>query len=226
MSNKLKITTNNFLKQSTIDELMNASWRKTTLVTSGAYMYCTMGTHEDVLNKPIKNGMYINKNPILTVQDCEVSEADYEYLAGVEYKEPKPEVTGNLHSFGYCRSKLHPLKQNNIGVPYEPEMQDYLPDTGVELSGDENRLYPCVPSIAPQVSFSAPTNSTLPFGVSNLLGLSISKGEWQDGHEKLKIDGVPALTSKSCLNCIYGGKIQLLSNGMEPVPSELLDQKG
>lgn len=225
MSGKLEITTNNFLKQSTIDELMNAAWRKTTLVSRGAYMYCTMGTHEDILNQPIKNGVYINKNPLMTVKDCEVSEADYEYL-GVEYKEPKPEVTGNLHSFGYCRSPLHPLKQNNVGVSYEPEMQDYNPDTKVELPGDENRLYPCVPNIAPQVSFSAPSGVSLPFGLSNLFGLSLSKGEWQNGHEKLKINGVPALTSKSCLNCIYGGKIQLLSNGMEPVPGELIDQKG
>lgn len=226
MSDKLEITTNNFLKQSTIDELMNAAWRKTTLVTRGAYMYCSMGTHEDILNQPNKNGMYINKNPIMTVKDCEVSEAEYAYLAGATYKEPKPEVTGNLHSFGYCRSKSHPLKDNNRGVTYKPEMQDYLPDTGVELPGDENRLYPCVPSIAPQISFSPPANSSLPFGLSNLFGLSITKGEWQNGHEKIKINGVPAITSKSCLNCIYGGKIQLLSNGMEPVPSELIDQKG
>lgn len=214
MAGKDKITTKNFLKQSTISELMEATWRKTTLVSRGAYVYCTMGTHEDILNQPEKNGVYLNKNPIMTVKDCKVSESYGEFLAGVKYNEPKPEVEGNLHSFGYCRSNQHPLKIDNVGVSYRPKMYDYSPDTGTKYDGDENRLYPCVPSVMPQFSFK------LPFG------LEISEGEWQNGHAKLKIDGVPALTSKSCLNCIYGGQIRLLSNGMEPVPWELLDQKG
>lgn len=214
MAKKSKITTKNFLKQSIIDELMSTTWRKTTLVSRGAYVYCTMGTHEDILNQPQKNGVYLNKNPIMTVQDCKVAEGDYEYLGGATFKEPKDEVTANLHSFGYCRSPQHPLKNDPAGLAYKPKLQDYLPDTGVELSGDENRLYPCVPFIMPQISFKPP------------FGISLSEGEWQNGHSKLKIEGVPALTSKSCLNCIYGGTIHLLSNGMEPVPGELLDQKG
>ncbi|MCA1295006.1 DUF4280 domain-containing protein [Paenibacillus sp. alder61] len=213
MADKAKITNRNFLKQSVVDELMNAAWRKTTLVSRGAYIYCSKGTHEDILNQTEKNGVFLNGNPIMTVKDCKVSPSESEELAGVPYREPKPEVEGNLHSFGYCRSEFHPLKVGNVGVPYKPKMQDYDPDTGVTKEGDENRLYPCVPIIMPKIFFS-------PFG------LDIAGGEWENGHEKIKINGVPALTSKSCLRCLYGGEIKLLSNGMEPVPGELMDQRG
>ncbi|AWB43684.1 hypothetical protein DCC85_05260 [Paenibacillus sp. CAA11] len=201
----------NFLKKSIINELTNMSLQKKTLVTEGAYMYCTMGTHEDILNQPNKNGTYLNGKPLLTVKDCKVSTSESDIFSGIPFEKPSETVDGNLYSFGFCRSKFHPLKLNNLAASYSPYSFDYDPDTGTHLFGKENLLMPCVPNLGALMFFTP-------------IGYGFGEVQWQNGHEKLQIEGVPALTNHSCLSCIYGGQIKLLSNGMEPVPSELLHQ--
>lgn len=201
-----------FLKKSIIKEMMEASWRKETFVTRGAYMYCSMGTHEEILNQPQINGVYINNNPMMTVKDCKVSTSEPDTYAGFPYDKPGPTIDGNMYSFGYCRSLLNPLKiadmAGNINSVY---LYDYDPDTNTYFTSDKDRIYPCVPNFSPLTLFTP-------------VGLNFGDMKWQNGNENVLIDGVPALTNRSCLYCKYGGKIELLSNGMEPVPGELLEK--
>lgn len=54
------------LTKDTLNKLLSSPWRsEDTYVTAGAYMYCTFGTHEEVLNKLEPNGVYINGSPML-----------------------------------------------------------------------------------------------------------------------------------------------------------------
>lgn len=222
------------LKKSTIQEIESAEWRqRETYVTRGAIMHCTLGTHEDVLNQPEANGVYINRHPIMTVNDCKVSTSvkhpgSYLEPEGV-FEVPGPVADGNIHSFGFCRSFMHPSK------PYEAELiktygGDDMEKIGREMKRefafdfdrdtetvDEKRLlYPCVPNLA--VASGNPLKS------AGKTGRALSEyAEWQNGSKTVRANGTPALTSKSCLNCIYGGKIKLLTNGMDMAPYEMIE---
>lgn len=216
------------LKKSTIQELESAEWRqRETYVTRGAIMHCTLGTHEDVLNQPEANGVYINRHPIMTVNDCKVSTSvkhpGSEWDPEGIFEVPGPVADGNIHSFGFCRSLMHPSK------PYEVELiktfeKDTMEQIGRKMSRefafdfdrdmekvDETRLlYPCVPNLA--VASGNPLKSSGESGT-----------QWQNGSKTVHVNGTPALTNKSCLNCIYGGKIQLLTNGMDMAPYEMIE---
>lgn len=202
-----------FLKKSIIQEMTENVGEQDTFVTAGAYMYCTMGTHEEVLNQLESNGTYINNTALMTVADCKVSTSTPDTWDGIPYQKPGDVIDGNIYSFGYCRSPLHPLKiaDMNGTIPEPSFMYDYDPDTKADFTSEQDRIYPCVPDI------SSPT-------LFNPFGINFGPTQWQNGNEKVLINGVPALTNKSCLNCKYGGKIGFLSNGMEPVPGEFSDK--
>ncbi|MUG44334.1 DUF4280 domain-containing protein [Paenibacillus woosongensis] len=225
-----------FLKQSTISELMNAPWRaeskKETYVTRGAYMYCTMGTHEEVLNQLEPNGVYINENKMMTVKDCVTSKSEEKTFRGFPIEELKGEMDGNFYSFGFCRSPQNPMKIAHVatGDSGPSYIYNYDPDTKVLPYGEEHKIFPCVPKLIPHLKVG-------PIGVDegvnrfpNLVDImsslaKLSEGvEWDNGSSNVMIDGVPALTTKSCLTCKYGGKIQILTNGMEPTPPEFLER--
>ncbi|GAA0137032.1 hypothetical protein YSY43_38730 [Paenibacillus sp. YSY-4.3] len=225
-----------FLKQSTISELMNAPWRaeskKETYVTRGAYMYCTEGTHEEILNQLEPNGVYINQNKMMTVKDCVLSSSEPETRDGVPFERLKGKMDGNFYSFGFCRSDQNPLKvaHKATGMPDPSYIYNYDPDTKILPSGNENMIFPCAPKLIPHLK-------TGPIGfdegvkrIPNLVDImsslaKLSEGvEWDNGSSNVMIEGVPALTTKSCLTCKYGGKIQLLTNGMEPTPPEFLER--
>lgn len=201
-----------FLKKSIIQEMKENVGEQDTFVTAGAYMYCTMGTHEEVLNQLQSNGTYINNTAMMTVADCKVSTSEPKTYGGFPYDEPGQVIDGNLFSFGYCRSLLHPLKLADIsGSVNSSYLFDYDPDTDTVFTSNEDRIYPCVPNFSPPVLFN-------PFGIN------FGPAQWQNGNEKVLVNGIPALTNKSCLHCKHGGKIEFLSNGMEPVPSEFSDK--
>ncbi|UWS64424.1 DUF4280 domain-containing protein [Bacillus paralicheniformis] len=66
--------TDTILSKDTLNKLLTSPWRsEDTYVTAGAYMHCSFGTHEEVLNKLEPNGVYINGKPMLTVEDCVLS---------------------------------------------------------------------------------------------------------------------------------------------------------
>lgn len=201
-----------FLKKSIIKEMKENVGEQDTFVTAGAYMYCSYGTHEEVLNQLQSNGTYINNTAMMTVADCIVSTSEQDTFQGEIFYKPGPTIDGNLYSFGYCRSKRHPLNiVNQTGVQHISGKFDYDPDIELSLPAQEDRIFPCVPKWEYSTSFDA-------------TGPKIVFPQWQNGNEKVLINGVPALTNKSCMYCKYGGKIEFLSNGMEPVPGEFSDR--
>ncbi|CAM4484588.1 DUF4280 domain-containing protein [Paenibacillus macerans] len=207
-----------FLKPSTIQQLtVEERWRsEETYVTRGAYMYCTMGTHEDVLNLTQDHGVYVNGQPLMTVKDCVVASSEH-VTGNVEFDVPGNKVDGNIYSFGFCRSLLHPQKMAEIqriplGQPGGPPVADssYIydidPETETLLPG-QKKIYPCVPK------FDL---------IEHLTGIPAGEPVWSNGSTNVKIQGVPALTTSSCLFCRWGGAIKFLTNGMDPAPYELL----
>lgn len=200
------------LKNSLKLELENAPWKtRETLVTRGAFMCCSKGTHEEILNQPKSNGVYINTNPLMTVEDCKVSTS--EIPNGTKSMETLGDnIDGNLYSFGYCRSEMHPAfirrqqENDNSFVPKYNAINDYDPDTGQEMFGQF--IYPCIPE----------------FASGSLNPLQDSNGpRWENGSKSVFINGVPALTNKSCLQCVKGGTITFLTNGMEMPPFEFVE---
>lgn len=199
------------LSQQRVQELKSA-WRDSeTYITSGAYMKCSYGTHEEVLNRVTNNGVYINKNPMMTVKDCKVSTS--EIPSGEKALERlKRNIDGNMYSFGYCRSPQHPafIKAKEVHPDIIGGRPDYDVDTGVFNFDLSQYIYPCIPEFI--ASYSNPASTDI----------MSTEPEWQNGSKTVMIDGVPALTSKSCLNCFKGGQITFLTNGMDMPPLEFV----
>jgi hypothetical protein len=139
------------------------------------------------------------------------------------------ELDGNFYSFGYCRSDMNPLKaaEKTLGFTDPSYMVD--PDPEEPTAGQF--IYPCAPKLMPTVlgPSSAGGPSTEPqFKLSGAVSalttllerLAGAQTEWTNGSPNVSIQGVQALTSKSCLFCQYGGQIRLLTNGMDPAPPE------
>lgn len=197
------------LKKSTIHE-MTTGWRtEKTYITQGAYMYCSMGTHAEVLNKIKANGVYINENPIMTVKDCKESSSTLE-TGLVTYRKLGDKIDGNFYSFGYCRSQFHPVYAfaKNGGL-FTDCIDDYDNDAKAFTGGF--KVFPCTPKICPTM-VNTPAG-ILPGGI-----------EWSNGSDEVLVNGERAITNYSCLNCAYNGQIKFLSNGMDPVPYELLER--
>ncbi|MDR0266772.1 DUF4280 domain-containing protein [Paenibacillus sp.] len=205
-----------FLTKATIQKLtVEEKWRsEDTYVTRGAYMYCSFGTHEDILNQTESHGVYVNGNPLMTVEDCVVASSDH-VTGDVEFDEPGKNIDGNIYSFGFCRSLAHPLKLAEISSPpLEPELiggQPVLDETPYIFDPENpgNKIYPCVPQF--DLGLLATADSSM--GTS---------ARWAGGKKNVLIQGVPALTSNSCLFCRWTGVIRFLTNGMDPAPYELL----
>ncbi|MFD3272991.1 DUF4280 domain-containing protein [Paenibacillus dendritiformis] len=222
------------LSKDTLNKLLTSPWRsEDTYVTAGAYMHCSFGTHEEVLNKLEPNGVYINGKPMLTVEDCVPSTSEPGTIYGIPYQKMGREIDGNFYSFGFCRSELHPMKQaERIAGPYSDP--SYIIDPDPTEPTFQQAIYPCAPQIMPTVSPSAPAKapsaaqataqqsalSIMPMLGSLLGALAGAKLQWTNGSPNVSIQGVPALTSKSCLFCTCGGQIRLLTNGMDPAPPE------
>ncbi|RRJ61885.1 DUF4280 domain-containing protein [Paenibacillus oralis] len=228
------------LKKSTVDEL-KTDWRqRETYITRGAFMYCTMGTHEDVLNQPKVNGMFVNKNPIMTVSDCKVSTSIAQvasYLGVDGFEQPGTVIDGNIHSFGFCRADQHPSKVYETTLkPKDMHREfafDFDPDQPPSAANPDKskKIYPCVPkfisSSANPLKGSALAQSLMggerAEAAKNAIMEYFGGPRWQKGSETLFINGVPALTSKSCLTCAYGGDIGFLTNGMDMPPFEFVE---
>lgn len=181
---------NTFLKPSTIQEL-NSEWRaEETYVTRGAYMRCSCGTHEDLLNQTDVTGVFINDQQMMTVKDCRI--ATSEHINGkLVFDVPGDKIDGNLFSFGYCRSAMHPQK---VGEKEGVMDGTYIFDVDAETEAPmSNKVWPCVPHLS-------------------------GATEWQGGSEKVTINGVKALTSTCFLTCAYKGEITFMTNGMDPAP--------
>ncbi|AZK48564.1 DUF4280 domain-containing protein [Paenibacillus lentus] len=186
---------------------LKSAWRDTeTYITSGAYMRCSEGTHEEVLNRVTNNGVYINKNPMMTVNDCKVSTSKID--GDKAFEKLQKNIDGNLYSFGFCRSDKHPAFERGKNEPPTNfgGIPDYDVDSGVEIA--TKFIYPCIPEFI--ASLNAPTSG------------GSSGPQWQNGSKTVMIDGVPALTSKSCLTCLKGGQITFLTNGMDMPPLDFV----
>ncbi|CAH1225085.1 hypothetical protein PAECIP111893_05213 [Paenibacillus plantiphilus] len=226
-------TVHGFLKKSTIAELESGeSWRsEETYVTRGAYMHCTMGTHEEVLNQIGEKGVLINESPMMTVKDCAVSTSETINGSMAQFDELGNKIDGNFYSFGYCRSLIHPLKAAELSGAITPNPNggldgleglgltgpylngynyDCEPETGTILM--DITIYPCVPKLLPS-SLAIPGGIVIPGAT-----------EWQNGSPTVLVNDVPVLTTKSCLYCTWGGKIKFLTNGMDPAPPEFLER--
>lgn len=193
------------LSPSLVRALSEESWRSAeTYVSSGAYMQCSFGTHEEVLNQPVPNSVLINENPMMTINDCKVA----------------PPGEGNLYSFGYCRSKMlkaYQMDKDNQGLSMYGGIQDYDPGSGRPYPssiGPESfifgpMVYPCKPEFVP--SMMSPLSDDASAGP-----------QWENGSKIVNIDGVPVLTSKSCLRCVNSGLITFLTNGMDMPPLDFV----
>lgn len=228
------------LKKAAIAELLSSDWRKReTYITRGAFMYCTKGTHEEVLNQLEVNGVYVNKNPIMTVNDCKVSTSvshDADSYLGDYYEEPGTVIDGNIHSFGFCKSEFHPSKVfETTFTPkemYREFSYNFEPDQPVSGTNPDqnNKIYPCVPKLVSSSANPMKSGAALAMaaggGAAAAAISSIAdaiEARWENGSDTLFINGVPALTSKSCLTCAYGGKIGFLTNGMDMPPFEFVE---
>lgn len=213
--------TDTILTKDTLNKLLSSPWRsEDTYVTAGAYMHCTFGTHEEVLNKLEPNGVYINGSPMLTVEDCATSTSEPGTIHGIPYTKMGQEIDGNFYSFGYCRSELHPMKlaERVAGSKSDPS---YIIDPDPTEPTCGQAIYPCAPGIMPTASASAQSTLMSKPSLSALIeALAGAKPQWTNGSPNVSIQGVPALTSKSCLFCTCGGQIRLLTNGMDPAPPE------
>ncbi|TVX95098.1 DUF4280 domain-containing protein [Cohnella terricola] len=182
------------LTQEMINELTLTPWRTTeTFVTRGAFMHCTNGTHEEVLNQPTVNGVYINENPMMTVKDCNPSTSSG--------RNPESEVVGknidgNFHSFGYCRSEIHPRAKIVEEYKIPPDKIGGLPVAFNPETYEMQFVYPCVPKI---------------------------DSEWEFGSSNVFINNVAVLTNKSCLRCKNNGTIRFLTNGMDIPPIQFIE---
>lgn len=211
-----------FLKQSTIQQLtVEEKWRsEETYVTRGAYMYCSFGTHEDVLNLTEDHGVYVNGQPLMTVKDCVVASSEH-VTGNVPHDIPGNELDGNIYSFGFCRSLFHPQKMAEIsgtplGQPGGPPVADgsYIYDIDPEtekILPSQTKIYPCVPKL-----------DMVPYWGGVSVGIRVGISLWSFGSPNVKINGFSALTTKSCLFCRWGGTIKFLTNGMDPAPYEIL----
>ncbi|MWC31384.1 PAAR-like protein [Paenibacillus sp. MMS18-CY102] len=229
------------LQKGTRESLQQSPWRsEDTYVTAGAFMCCSMGTHEEVLNKLDPNGIYINGSPMLTVNDCAVSSSEAGVIKQNFAETTFPvnrmgqEIDGNFYSFGFCRSVVHPMKMAEGAYPGMAADSSYIFDPDQSEPTFSKFIYPCAPKLLPTVSPSAPSGAPFkkadtsngPFGLPSLsfsdvlANFNLPQTQWTNGSPSVSIQGVPALTSKSCLFCQYGGKIQLLTNGMDPAPPE------
>ncbi|WP_342479873.1 PAAR-like protein [Paenibacillus sp. FSL L8-0340] len=219
------------LTKSTLNKLLESPWRsEDTYVTAGAYMHCTRGTHEEVLNKQDPNGVYINGRPMLTVKDCALSTSEPGTIQGaIPFDRMGQALDGNFYSFGYCRSDMNPLKaaEKTLGFTDPSYMVD--PDPEEPTTGQF--IYPCAPKLMPTVLGPSSAGGPSPEPQFKLSGavsalttllerLAGAQTEWTNGSPNVSIQGVQALTSKSCLFCQYGGQIRLLTNGMDPAPPE------
>ncbi|WP_036641108.1 PAAR-like protein, partial [Paenibacillus durus] len=79
---------------------------------------------------------------------------------------------------------------------------------------------PTGPPFKPQAERRPGLLGALPSLTTMLEKLAGAQTQWTNGSPSVSIQGVPALTSKSCLFCQYGGQIRLLTNGMDPAPPE------
>lgn len=218
-----------FLKTETIAKLRAALDEKETFVARGAFMYCTMGTHEERLNRPASKGVFVNRNELMTVADSQVSSS--EHIEGqIVYDEPGTEMDGNIYSFGFCRSEDHPQKDAEMNPDrYHPPIVDgsYIfdvdPNTLTQISG--KKIFPCVPKLVAVPSIMQATPLPTPeslLSIINLIQPQLALApQWEPGHPKVTIEGVPALTTNSCLQCKWGGTIRFLTNGMEEMPDDL-----
>ncbi|MFF2089255.1 PAAR-like protein [Paenibacillus sp. NPDC058174] len=219
--------TDTFLSKDTRNKLLSSPWRsEDTYVTAGAYMACTLGSHEEVLNKQEPNGIFINGSPMLTVDDCVPSTSTSGTIRGViPFQQMGQEVDGNFYSFGFCRSERHPMK---LAESIAGRDSSYVFDTDSTEPTFGQEIYPCAPQIMPTVSAPSPIQAAaqpsalpaLPTLSSLLDAWNVAKPQWTNGSPTVSIQGVPALTSKSCLFCTCGGQIRLLTNGMDPAPPE------
>ncbi|MFX3634516.1 MAG: DUF4280 domain-containing protein [Candidatus Pristimantibacillus sp.] len=220
------------LKKDTLAKLVESPWRsEDTYVTAGAYMSCSFGTHEEVLNKQDPNGVYINGSPMLTVDDCKVSKSEPGTIVDIPYLKMGREIDGNFYSFGYCRSALLPMKRAELEKGFTDS--SYILDPGEGEPTFNQMIYPCSPKLlqnapgSPFKSASGPQNglpSALPSISAMLENFIGPQVQWTDGSPSVSIQGVAALTSKSCLFCQYGGKIRILTNGMDPAPPEFSER--
>ncbi|KQO02120.1 DUF4280 domain-containing protein [Paenibacillus sp. Leaf72] len=219
------------LKKATLKALLESPWRsEDTYVTAGAYMYCSKGTHEEVLSKQDPNGVYINGSPMLTVEDCVASTSVPGVIKGKPAYLMAEDLNGNFYSFGYCRSEHHPMKEAEEGNSLQPGYHKFIYDPDEQEPTFNRYVYPCAPQLLPTVSASAPagapfkpktgSSNSVPSLLEMLENLKVPQVQWTNGSPNVSIQGVAALTSKSCLSCKYGGEIRLLTNGMDPVPPE------
>lgn len=207
-----------FLKTETIAKLRAALDERETFVARGAFMYCSMGTHEERLNRPASKGVFVNRNELMTVSDCQVSSSE-QYSD--TYNHLKNEMDGNLYSFGFCRSENHAEEGKRVDM--SSWIQDVDPNTLSSISGKE--IYPCAPKLMAAASMMKitplPTPESL-LSIINLLKPQLAPlPQWEPGHPKVTIEGVPALTTNACLHCKWGGTIRFLTNGMEEMPDDL-----
>lgn len=207
-----------FLKTETIAKLRATLDEKETFVARGAFMYCTNGTHEERLNRPASKGVFVNRNELMTINDCQVSSSTQRsgMYDSLDYK-----MDGNLYSFGFCRSEAH--SQKGEEVDRSNWIKDVDPNT--LISNFDKEIYPCAPKLMAAASIMQasplPTPESL-LSIINLLQPQLAPApQWEPGHPKVTIEGVPALTTNACLQCKWGGTIRFLTNGMEEMPDDL-----
>ncbi|MNI10178.1 hypothetical protein D3C73_632780 [compost metagenome] len=176
----------------------------------------------------------------MTVNDCNISTSvardGYSYL-GNYYEEPGDVIDGNIHSFGFCKSEFHPSKVYETTYNLQEMDREYAYDVNPDdpkLNENPNmniKIYPCVPKLLSASSNPLKASAFMDMmtggqhaaAAANSITEHFSGARWQNGSETLFINGVPALTSKSCLTCAYGGQIGFLTNGMDMPPFEFVE---
>jgi len=176
-------------------------------VLHGAQAYCESGSRPGRITIPKCHGTYLHDMPIMTIEDSEAQV--------------------NIKAFGFCMAMDNPDRLAKVREVMDKveEDQNLLDKMMNGLSGIKKAVESVFgfgedKSKDPYHGYSPDVfeNVTVPCRPKFAIG-----DVWQEGSDRLKINGVNALTSKCWIHCVKSeekGKIQLVDDGQDNATSE------
>lgn len=182
-------------------------------VLHGAQAYCACGSRPARLTIPTCHGTYMHDMPIMTIEDSETQV--------------------NVKAFGFCTALDNPDRLEIVkGVMDIVEGKSNLLDKIMDgLSGKKRTVKSLKSAVDSTFGYGEdstkdPYNGYSPDVYENVTvpckPMFAIGDVWMDSSDRLKINGVNALTSQCWLRCIKAkeGKIQLADDGQENATSE------
>lgn len=199
----------NIEKNGTVESSEESLQQSYSYVLHGAQAYCESGSRTARITIPKCHGTYMHDMPVMTIEDS------------------KAQV--NIKAFGFCMARDNPDRLEKVQeIMADVEKDNNLLDKIMDgLSGPKKSLKSSVDSI-----FKSGNEEDECYGYSPDVYDSVTvmcnptfafRDVWQDSSDRLKINGVNALTSRCWIHCTKSkkkGKIQLVDDGQENATSE------